>query len=154
VIATAEIASSDDGAVPRCYYRLSYRGSASCAIAFAAKPIAFLYVSDADRALAFYRDVLGLSLHGSDQYGVFLESAATLVRMTVLPDFAPTPHPVLGWNVADIASAAADLQGNGVVLTVFDGMGQDEAGIWTSDDGGKLAWFADPDGNVLMLAQD
>lgn len=123
-------------------------------IAPAAKPIAFLYVSDTDRALAFYRDVLGLSLHSSDAYGVFLESASTLVRMTVLPDFAPTPHPVLGWNVTDIAAAAAELKSKGVALTIYEGMGQDDAGIWTSGDGGKMAWFADPDGNVLMLSQD
>lgn len=124
------------------------------AIASTAKPIAFVYVSDTDRALAFYRDVLGLSVHSSDPYGVFLESAATLVRMTALPDVAPTPHPVLGWNVADITAAANDLRRHGITLTLFDGMGQDDDGIWTSDDGGKLAWFADPDGNVLMLSQD
>ncbi len=117
-------------------------------------PVAFLYVSDRDRALAFYRDTLGLRLRSSDPFGDFLESGPGLVRMTVMPDYRAGQHPVLGWDVADIAASARALRDSGVALTVYEGMGQDEDGVWTAPDGRtRVAWFADPDGNVLSLSE-
>lgn len=116
--------------------------------------VAFLYVGDRDRALAFYRDTLGLRLRSSDPFGDFLEAGAALVRMTVMPDYEPGPHPVLGWEVPDIGAAVRSLRDSGVLFTVYEGMGQDEDGVWTAPDGKtKVAWFADPDGNVLSLSQ-
>ena len=48
----------------------------------------------------------------------------------------------------------AALGDRGIVFTVYEGMGQDARGIWTSPDGGtKVAFFADPDGNVLSLSE-
>lgn len=61
---------------------------------------------------------------------------------------------MFGWNVSDIVAAAKDLRARGVAFTIYDGMGQDELGVWTSPDGkAKVAWFSDPDGNVLSLSQ-
>jgi predicted enzyme related to lactoylglutathione lyase len=122
--------------------------------AAASTPVAFVYVTDRARALAFYQGVLGLTLHQSDGYGDFLTTAGALVRMTVMPDHKPSAHPVLGWDVADIGAAARELTARGVVFSWFDGMPMDELGVWTSPDGkSKLAFFADPDGNALMLSQ-
>lgn len=119
-----------------------------------ATPVAFLYVAERERALAFYRDTLGFALHSSDPFGDFLDLGAAMARMTVMPDHKPGPHPALGWNVADIDAAVAELRGRGITFTVYEGMGQDAQGIWTAPDGKtKVAWFADPDGNVLSLAQ-
>jgi len=119
-----------------------------------ATPVAFLYVSDRERALGFYCDTLGLSLRGSDPFGDFIELGGALLRMTAMPDHKATPHPVLGWDVADIAAAAQALKERGIAFTVYEGMGQDALGIWTAPDGkAKVAWFADPDGNVLSLSQ-
>lgn len=119
-----------------------------------ATPVAFLYVSERERALGYYRDVLGLALTASDPFGDFLDLGGALVRMTVIPGREPAPHPVLGWNVGDIAAAVADLRGRGIDFIVYEGMGQDEDGIWTAPDGkARVAFFADPDGNVLSLAQ-
>ncbi|MCR5879196.1 VOC family protein [Phenylobacterium sp. J367] len=74
--------------------------------------------------------------------------------MTALPDYKAGAHPVFGWNVEDIVGAVRDLQARGVALTIYEGLGQDELGIWTAPDGkAKVAWFADPDGNVLSLSQ-
>ena len=118
------------------------------------KPVAFIQVADRARGLAFYRDLLGLRHSAADAFGDFLEVGGALIRMTELPDYKAHPHPVFGWNVADIAAAARDLRGRGVTFTIYDGMGQDELGVWTSPDGRtKVAWFPDPDGNVLSLAQ-
>ncbi len=116
--------------------------------------VAFINVSDRDRALAFYRDTLGLSVRSSDGYGDFLASGAGLIRMTLLPGATAALHPVLGWNVEDIAATVTDLTARGVAFTRYDGMEQDALGIWTSpDNGSKIAFFTDPDGNVLSVSQ-
>ena len=117
-------------------------------------PVAFLYVTDRERALTFYREKLGLSLRSTDEFGDFIDLGSGLARMTVMPDRVATPHPALGWNVADINAAAKALRDRGVTFTIHEGMGQDALGIWTSPDGrSKVAFFSDPDGNVLTLSQ-
>ena len=117
-------------------------------------PVAFLNVSDRNRALSFYCDVLGLEIRSSDPFGDFIQLEGGLLRLTALPDFKAHPHPVLGWNVPDIGVAARALRERGVALTIYEGLGQDELGIWTAPDGqSKVAWFADPDGNVLSISE-
>ena len=73
-------------------------------------PVAFIQVSDRERGLAYYTGILGLKLRSSDAFGDFLEAGPALIRLTALPDYQPHPHPVFGWNVADIAAAAKDLR--------------------------------------------
>ena len=119
------------------------------------KPVAFLYVKDRKQALKFYCESLGLTLQSSDDFGDFINLGSGLARMTVMPDFAATPHPVLGWNVDDIDAAVRALRDRGIVFNIHEGMGQDELGIWTSPDGqSKVAFFSDSEGNVLTLSQD
>lgn len=116
------------------------------------KPIAYVYTIDRDRALGFYRDTLGLALHSSDGYGDYLDLGAGLLRLTVIKDHKPSEHPVLGWAVEDCRATVLALRGEGVTFNIYDGMGQDALGIWTSPDGkSKIAFFNDPDGNALML---
>ncbi|MFC3711358.1 VOC family protein [Sphingoaurantiacus capsulatus] len=120
----------------------------------AAAMVAFINVSDRDRALGFYCDTLGLSVRSSDGYGDFLAAGPGLIRMTVLPGATAALHPVLGWNVADIGAEVRDLTARGVAFTRYDGLEQDALGIWTSpENGSKIAFFADPDGNVLTVSQ-
>jgi catechol 2,3-dioxygenase-like lactoylglutathione lyase family enzyme len=120
----------------------------------AGTPVAFLYVSDRARALSFYQGTLGLALRSADAFGDFLDLGGALARMTAMPGHKASPHPVLGWDVEDIGAAVAALRERGVAFTIYEGMGQDEAGIWTAPDGAsKVAFFADPDGNVLSLSQ-
>ena len=124
------------------------------ALALDGRLTAFLYTSDIDRCLGWYREVLGLEALGRDVYGAFLTSGSALIRVTAMPDRAASAHPVLGWDVPDIHAAAQDLRDRGVSFTIYEGMGQDELGIWSSPDGAThLGWFADPDGNVLSLSQ-
>ena len=119
-----------------------------------ATPVTFLYVSDRDRALAFYCETLGFSLHSADSFGDFIDLGGAMLRMTVIPDNKAHAHPVLGWNVDDISAAVDALLARGIAFAIYQGMGQDERGIWTAPNGGsKVAFFADPDGNVLSLAQ-
>lgn len=62
-------------------------------------PVSFVYATDSGRAIAFYRDTLGLTPRGADDYGTFFDLDGALIRMTVMPDHRAGPHPVLGWNV-------------------------------------------------------
>lgn len=118
------------------------------------EPVSFLYASDRDRALGFYCDTLGLTLRSSDPFGDFIGMDNAAIRLTVMPDFRAGQHPVFGWNVPDIRASVRALRDKGVAFTVYDGMGQDADGIWTAPDGkAKVAWFADPDGNVLSLSE-
>ena len=120
----------------------------------AGKPVAFLYVTEREAALRFYRDLLGLELRSSDDFGDFLDAGGALVRMTSMVEHKAGPHPVFGWEVPDIEAAARQLSECGVRLRIYEGMGQDELGIWTSPEGtAKVAWFEDPDGNVLSFSQ-
>jgi catechol 2,3-dioxygenase-like lactoylglutathione lyase family enzyme len=118
-----------------------------------ATPVGFIHVSDRDRSLKFYVDTLGLELRSSDPFGDFIQVGPGLVRMTVLPAYKAQPHPMFGWDVADIAAEVTALRDRGVAFNVYDGMGQDVLGVWTSPSGSKVAWFNDPDGNLLSLSQ-
>lgn len=118
------------------------------------EPVSFLYAADRDRALGFYCDQLGLMLRSSDPFGDFIAMDNAVIRLTILPDFNAGQHPVFGWNVSDIRATVQALREKGVIFTIYDGMGQGEDGIWTAPDGmAKVAWFNDPDGNVLSLSQ-
>jgi hypothetical protein len=98
--------------------------------------------------------VLGIGHRSADGFGDFFQLGEALLRMTALPGWTPQPHPVLGWNVPDIVSTVNQLRERGVQFAIYEGMGQDEIGIWTAPDGAaKVAWFNDSEGNVLSLSQ-
>ena len=114
---------------------------------------AFVPTEDLDRAVAFYRDVVGLEIASQDQYGAHLRSGDTLVRVTTAKPFQPQPFTVLGWQVDDIAAEVARLTAAGAEFERYEGMDQDDLGIWTAPGGDRIAWFPDPDGNLLSLDQ-
>jgi catechol 2,3-dioxygenase-like lactoylglutathione lyase family enzyme len=117
-------------------------------------PVTFLYTTDAARAKTFYSETLGLKFVNQDDHGLVFDANGIVVRLTVIPGHKPTEHPVLGWEVPDIAVPAAELIKAGVKFEKYSFIEQDELGIWSSPDGAtKLAWFKDPDGNVLMISQ-
>jgi catechol 2,3-dioxygenase-like lactoylglutathione lyase family enzyme len=120
-----------------------------------AMPMAFVLTADRNRSKPFYADVLGLRLLGEDGHAVTFDLGnRTALRLTDLPGHTGSGHTVLGWHVRDIRATAQALRARGVEFKVYDGFGQDSDAIWNSPDGGaKVAWFADPDGNVLSLTQ-
>ncbi|HEX8906435.1 MAG TPA: VOC family protein [Longimicrobiaceae bacterium] len=119
----------------------------------AAKVVAFVPTRDAARARAFYEGVLGLRCVGADPFATVFDAGGTMLRVVNVPDFSPAPFAVLGWDVPDAEEAARGLRARGVALERFPGMDQDALGIWTSPAGGRIAWFRDPDGNVLSITQ-
>jgi catechol 2,3-dioxygenase-like lactoylglutathione lyase family enzyme len=115
--------------------------------------IAFVGATDLGRAQAFYEQVLGLPLTGSTDFARVFDANGTMLRVSAVPEVARGGYTVLGWQVADIAAAVGDLSAKGVVFLHYDGMNQDGSGVWTTPGGDRVAWFADPDGNILSLTQ-
>jgi len=115
--------------------------------------IGFVPTTDLARARAFYVDTLGLPVIDEDPYALGLDANGIMLRVTVVPELRPAGYTVSGWRVDDIAEAVRGLGQRGVDFARYDGMDQDEVGVWTAPTGAKVAWFTDPDGNVLSLTQ-
>jgi catechol 2,3-dioxygenase-like lactoylglutathione lyase family enzyme len=119
-----------------------------------ARPVAMITTGDRKAAELFYEETLGLRRKGDDGFAALFDLAGVTLRLTEVPGYSAPPHPVLGWDVTDMESAVAALTANGVEMNVYEGLGQDENGIWTAPDGScKVAFFSDPDGNGLSLTQ-
>jgi catechol 2,3-dioxygenase-like lactoylglutathione lyase family enzyme len=115
--------------------------------------IGFVGVSDLDRARQFYGETLGLPIVDESPFALVADADGTMLRLTAVERPAAAPYTVLGWHVADIASMIDQLTARGVHFTRYDGMAQDERGVWTAPGGAKIAWFPDPDGNNVSLTE-
>ncbi len=104
-------------------------------------------------AKSFYRDILGLKLLSEDQYALEFQANGALLRVTIVENLQPQVFTILGWNVGDIVSVIKSLKQKGIVCEKYGFMEQDDLGVWTSPGGSKVAWFKDPDGNVLSLTE-
>lgn len=118
-----------------------------------ARMAAFVATTNAAKAREFYEDVLGLRFVGEDPYAVVFDANGTRLRVQKVKEFTPHPFTALGWTVTDISSKIKELRLKGVTFLRPPGIEQDELGIWSFSDGTKVAWFKDPDGNILSLAQ-
>jgi len=114
----------------------------------------FIAVRDAARARRFYEDVLGLRVVEETPFAVVIDAGGTALRLTPVTEFTPQPFTVAGWQVTDIAAVVRGLADREVRCIRYDGMDQDELGIWSSPGGARVAWFCDPDGNTLSLTQN
>jgi catechol 2,3-dioxygenase-like lactoylglutathione lyase family enzyme len=118
------------------------------------KLIAFVAARDASLAKAFYAGKLGIPLLSEDNFALVFDAFGTILRVTLVREVALAPYTVLGWEISDIEVAARELSAQGVELLRFPGMDQDDLGVWTAPGGAaRVAWFKDPDGNVLSISQ-
>jgi catechol 2,3-dioxygenase-like lactoylglutathione lyase family enzyme len=115
--------------------------------------VAFVPTKDTDKARAFYEGVLGLRFVKDDGFALVLDAHGIMMRVAKAPQFAPAPFTILGWQVTDIEKIVTELQGKGVQFERFGFFEQDALGIWTAPSGDKVAWFKDPDGNILSVSQ-
>jgi catechol 2,3-dioxygenase-like lactoylglutathione lyase family enzyme len=118
--------------------------------------VAFVPTCNPQRARDFYEHALGLEFVSEDPFALVFSSNGVTVRIadvSSVRDFTPAPFTILGWEVPSAEAAVRDLQGKGVVVVRFPGMDQNEAGVWTSPSGAKVAWFKDPDGNILSVTE-
>jgi catechol 2,3-dioxygenase-like lactoylglutathione lyase family enzyme len=115
---------------------------------------AFVPCADLGRCRPFYERVLGLPL-AADVSPFALEFAGTgaRLRLTRVEDLRPQPFTIAGWQVPDLAAEIDRLAAAGVAFQRYDGMEQDGRGIWAAPGGARIAWFLDPDGNTLSLAE-
>lgn len=116
--------------------------------------VAFVTVVDVDKARTFYRDALGLNLVREDlPFALVFDANGIMLRVAISKQHAAAPGTVLGWDVPDIRAAVSDLASAGVRFERYDFLDQDEQCIWISPTGAKVAWFKDPDENLLSLTE-
>ena len=106
-----------------------------------------------DKAKLFYRDILGLKLLSEDKYALEFDANGTLLRVISVNELKPQVFTVLGWDVDDISSTIKSLNDTGVFCEKYDFLVQDNLGVWEAPGGTKVAWFKDPDGNILSLTE-
>ena len=106
-----------------------------------------------DKAKLFYKEILGLKLLSEDNYALEFEANGIKLRVIIVQELKPQEFTVLGWNVEDISSTIKTLNEKAVVCEKYPFLEQDNLGVWTAPGGAKVAWFKDPDGNVLSLTE-
>src|SRR5579859_6101686 len=119
----------------------------------ASRIMAFVPTRDPVRARGFYEGALGLRFIGEDHFALVFDTEGIMLRVTTVPEFEPMKFTILGWEVPDVENAVATLEGRGVRFEHYGLPDQNERGVWAAPSGAKVAWFKDPDGNVLSVTQ-
>jgi catechol 2,3-dioxygenase-like lactoylglutathione lyase family enzyme len=116
--------------------------------------IGFVSIVDVPRAIEFYRDTLGLRLVSEEPpFALVFDANGIMLRLGMAKELPPAHGTVLGWQVPGITATVENLGQAGVRFERYEGMDQDELGIWTSPSGARVAWFKDPDGNILSVTE-
>lgn len=106
-----------------------------------------------EAAKAFYGDTLGLKFLSEDQFAAIFQGKNLNIRLSTTPAVVPAPYAILAFDVPDMAAAVDALAAKGVVFARFGFLPQDAKGVWSAPDGTKVAWFHDPDLNLLSIVQ-
>ncbi|MEO6721875.1 MAG: hypothetical protein ABIN67_16020 [Ferruginibacter sp.] len=114
---------------------------------------AFVPTTKPGKAKLFYKDTLGLKLLSEDNYALEFEANGTLLRVTIVQELKSQAFTVLGWNVDNIVSIIKSLNEKNIFCEKYNFLEQDDLGVWTSPSGAKVAWFKDPDDNILSLTE-
>jgi catechol 2,3-dioxygenase-like lactoylglutathione lyase family enzyme len=117
------------------------------------KIVVFVPVKDTQKARTFYEGSLGLRFVSEDDFALVLDANGIMLRVTKVPHLKPQAFTILGWDVPDIDRSVSELASKGVQFEMYGLPGQDARGIWSAPGGARVAWFRDPDGNVLSLTQ-
>lgn len=114
---------------------------------------AFIATAQPARAAAFYRDTLGLREVSEDDFALVFDANGIELRVQKVERLTPQPFTAIGWQVGDIAAVVGALGAKGVRFERYPGLAQDAQGIWAAPSGARVAWFHDPDGNLLSVSQ-
>jgi catechol 2,3-dioxygenase-like lactoylglutathione lyase family enzyme len=122
-----------------------------------AKCVATLATKDVAAARAFYVDTLGLVPTMDDESGLgFTLDDGSSLMVYARPGHRAPENTGATFLVSNVEAEATDLRQRGVSLLDYDlpdlGIKTVE-GIASDDSGGKVAWFKDPDGNILAITQ-
>jgi catechol 2,3-dioxygenase-like lactoylglutathione lyase family enzyme len=117
--------------------------------------VAFAPTTDPAKSRAFYEGLLGLRLVADEKpFALVFDANGIMLRVTAVHELKPQQFTILGWNVADIEMTVDRLRTAGVEFQCYKGVNDgDPRGIWNSPSGARIAWFKDPDGNVLSVTQ-
>jgi catechol 2,3-dioxygenase-like lactoylglutathione lyase family enzyme len=115
--------------------------------------VGFILTKDYEAARAFYEGKLGFEFVSLDQFALVMRTEKNMIRIVKVPTLTALRSTVLGWEVDDIETIVTWLAGRGVVFEKYPFVQDQERGIWTTPNGDKVAWFKDPDGNVLSVSQ-
>jgi len=118
-----------------------------------AKLVGFVPTTDYDQARAFYVGKLGFEFVSLDQFALVVRAGGHTFRITKIANFVPLQGTILGWEVADIVAAVKWLRARGVETQKYPFVSDKDLGIWDAPGGTRVAWFTDPDGNILSFAQ-
>ena len=121
------------------------------------KVAAAVAVSDMARAREFYEGRLGLSVGIDSGNNVQYRCAeGTVMHVYLSPKHAGKSTATLaGWGVDNIEEVVDELTSRGVTFEHYDEgpIIANERGIATFEGDAKVAYFSDPDGNTLSIAQ-
>jgi catechol 2,3-dioxygenase-like lactoylglutathione lyase family enzyme len=112
----------------------------------------FVRITDPKRARRFYEEVLGLNFEYENPYVTVFSRGHTQIIAQRVDEVVPIAATVLGWEVRGIEKVVSALRDRGAVFERYEGMQQDDLGIWKSP-AGKVAWFKDPDGNIVSVSE-
>lgn len=115
--------------------------------------VTFLLTQNPEAAIAFYRDKLGFRFLRDDGFALVFDMNGVMLRVGKVKSFTPAQNTVLGWEARDIGSTLHELVAKGVAFEHYPNMGQNADGVCTFPNGDQVAWFKDPDGNVLSISQ-
>jgi catechol 2,3-dioxygenase-like lactoylglutathione lyase family enzyme len=104
-------------------------------------------------ASRFYGDVLGLPLRTRSHGALVYDVAGGELRVSPVPATRPTEHTVLGFAVTDLRTLMRGLSELGIRWQRFAHLAQDAEGVLQLPDGTRVAWFRDPDGNLLSIVE-
>jgi catechol 2,3-dioxygenase-like lactoylglutathione lyase family enzyme len=117
------------------------------------KLMGFILTKDYDKAREFYEKKLGFEFVSLDQFALVVRVGGHAIRIVKIPDFKPQQGTTLGWQVENVEAVAKWLKQRGVDTEKYPFVQDKELGIWTAPGGDKIAWFKDPDENVLSISQ-
>ena len=117
------------------------------------KLIGFAATTNPASARKFYKDILGLSLVEDNPFALVFDANGTMLRVQKVQNHSPAKHTILGWEVDNLDATIQRLVKKGIRFERYDGLSQDALGVWTTPDRSKVAWFKDPDGNILSLTE-
>jgi catechol 2,3-dioxygenase-like lactoylglutathione lyase family enzyme len=115
--------------------------------------VANVAVKDLDVATRFYKNTPGLTpVHEEGKEVVVFRSGTSEINV-YRSDYAGTNKATaVTWNVDNVKEEVAALKSKGVVFEHYDMPGMTRDGdVYVSGDM-KVAWFKDPDGNILNVA--
>jgi len=117
------------------------------------KPVSFIATANSAESRDFYENKLGFELLSDDPFALVFNIGTTSLRIQKVDTVPKVNHTVLGWEVMNIKKCVSDLTVKDIEFEKFPNLPQDDHGIWLSPSGASIAWFKDPDGNILSVTE-